>query len=70
VVETARRLDIRVFATTHNQDCIDAIRRLRQEQPALVPDVSLHRLERGVSQAIALSGDGIAAASELEFEVR
>jgi hypothetical protein len=70
VVETARRLDIQVFATTHNQDCIDAIRRLRQEQPALVPDVSLHRLERGVSQAIALSGDGIAAASELEFEVR
>jgi ABC-type branched-subunit amino acid transport system ATPase component len=70
IVETARRLDVQVFATTHSQDCLDAILYLQEERPELVEDISLHRLERGYPKTTRLSGRAIAAASERQIEVR
>lgn len=67
VLETARSLDIQVFATTHSRDCYEAL--------AVVADpgrteISLQRIERGRVEAVAFTESEIRQAAERGLEVR
>jgi hypothetical protein len=67
VSETAKRLDVQVFATTHSRDCYEALATIA------VPDqhtVSLQRIERGRPDAVAFTEAEIREAAERGIEVR
>jgi hypothetical protein len=70
VVETARRLDIQVFATTHSLDCIQALAGLYESDPDVREDISLHRIEKDAPASIRYSADEILNAAQRQVEVR
>jgi predicted ATPase len=70
VITTAKRLDVQVFATSHSQDCINSLGRLHQVAPKLAAEVSLHRLERGLSHSVRYGPEEISTAALQEIEVR
>lgn len=69
VAATAKRLDIQVFATTHSRDCYEALA-AATEQPGYDGGLSIQRIERGRSLAIAFNDDEIAVAARRGIEVR
>lgn len=70
VVETAARLGVQVFATTHSRDCIDALDELYRKQPDLAAQVLVHRIEPGASESVTYEIDEIVRAIEFHTEVR
>ena len=70
VIGAARQSDIQVFATTHSYDCIEGLASLMQNDPGLAADVSLQKVERALSQAVALRGEQLPVAIEQDIEVR
>ncbi|MBM7116562.1 AAA family ATPase [Archangium primigenium] len=70
VVETARRLNVQVFATSHSLDCIQALAGLYESEPDVRNDISLHRIEKGAAASIRYSADEILSAARHQVEVR
>lgn len=74
VTETAERLDVQVFATTHSRDCYEALASIAGRQGSLDlgggPRVSLQRIERDQPHAIAFTEAEIREAAERGIEVR
>jgi hypothetical protein len=67
VLETARSLDVQVFATTHSRDCYEALAAVAEPGRN---EISLQRIERGKVEAIAFSEAEIRQAAERGLEVR
>lgn len=70
VIETAQRLDIQVFATTHSLDCVQALAQVRKKHPTLATDVTVHRVEKDAAKTVVYTTDEIVIAEENELEVR
>jgi len=70
VIETARRLDVQVFATTHSGDCVRALAWLQSDDPALAAEVSVHRVDRGGDASVPYSAAEIETAARHHIEVR
>jgi len=70
VVETAARLNIQVFATTHSLDCVHALARLRNKYPEVASQITLHRVERGAPTTVHYDTEELVIAAESEIEVR
>ena len=70
VVETAKRLDIQVFATTHSKDVLEAIARLYEETPALAEEITVYRLEAGAPTAVRMTAATIVGTVEGQVDVR
>jgi hypothetical protein len=70
VIETARLLNIQVFATTHSVDCVRALARVRERFPDLAPEVTLHRVQRNMPATVTYDMDEIAIAARDHIEVR
>lgn len=70
IIETARRLDVQVFATTHSLDCVRALARLRNKYPELAAEVMVHRVEKDASKTVVYDADEIVIAAESQLEVR
>ncbi len=70
IVETARRLDVQVFATTHSLDCVRALARLRKKYPELAAEVTVHRVEKDAPRTVVYDADEIVIAAESQLEVR
>jgi hypothetical protein len=70
LIETAKRLDVQVFATTHSLDCVRALAQVREKHPALASEATLHRVEKDMSKTITFSADELAIAAEHHLEVR
>jgi len=67
VYETATRLNVQVFATTHSRDCYEALAAITEPGRG---DISLQRIERDQPVAVAFSESEIRAAAERGIEVR
>ena len=67
VFETACSLDVQVFATTHSRDCYEALAAVTE---ASRTEISLQRIERGKTEAIAFSEAELQQAAERGLEVR
>lgn len=67
VLETAKRLDVQVFATTHSRDCFEALAEVADPQR---DDVSLQRIERDRADAVGYSAGVLRQAAEHGIEVR
>ncbi|HRC57192.1 MAG: ATP-binding protein [Myxococcales bacterium] len=70
VVETARRLNIQIFATSHSGDCMRALAWLQADDPDLAADISVHRIEKGATEAVRYSAEELEIAAQHHIEVR
>jgi hypothetical protein len=67
VFETARQLDVQVFATTPSRDCYEALAAVTEPGRS---EISLQRIERGKTEAIGFTEREIRQAAERGLEVR
>lgn len=70
VIETARRLNVQVFATSHSGDCMRALAWLQSDAPDLAADVSVHRIEKGATDTIRYSAEDLEIAAQHHIEIR
>jgi hypothetical protein len=70
VVETARRLEVQVFATSHSLDCIQALAGLYESDPTVRDDLSIHRIETAREHALRYSAEELLAAARRHIDVR
>lgn len=70
VYETAKRLDVQVFATTHSRDCVDSLAAIARPDAHEAGEISIQRIERGKDRAISYSEREIVIAAERGIEVR
>jgi len=70
VYETAKRLDVSVFATTHSYDCVHALAAITRPDVRTAGDVSLIRVERGKAEGIPFSEEEISRLDEWQIEAR
>lgn len=70
LIESARSLDVQIFATTHSKDCLEAIAELHGAHPQLTEEISVHRLERGRETPVRFDAAGIAEYVAMELETR
>ncbi|MBK6688021.1 MAG: AAA family ATPase [Deltaproteobacteria bacterium] len=70
VIETAKRLDVQVFATTHSKDCLEAVARLYEDAPDLAEEVTIHRLEAGATTPVRMTVAMVASNVESNLDVR
>ncbi len=70
VVESARRSNVQVFATTHSYDCIKGLGQLVRSRPDLADSVAVQKVHRKLAQAVRIAGDEIPIAVEQDIEVR
>ncbi len=70
IVESAKRLDVQVFATTHSLDCVRALARLRKKYPELAAEVTLHRVEKDAARTTVYDADELVIAADSQLEVR
>lgn len=69
VYQTAARLNIQVFATTHSRDCYESLAAISRNVGADESEVT-QRIERGKDFAVAYSEREIVAAAKRHLEVR
>jgi len=70
IIETARRLDVQVLATSHSLDCVRALAWVREQNPELASDVILHRVEKGATKTVAFTSDELLVAARNHLELR
>ena len=70
VTETAKRLNIQVFATTHSRDCVESLAAVCHEDVTANSEVTIQRIERGKKRSVAFSEREIVIAANRGIEVR
>ncbi|HEX7499225.1 MAG TPA: AAA family ATPase, partial [Polyangia bacterium] len=70
LIETSRRLNVQVFASTHSLDCLQALARVCLEQPDLAAEVAVHRLQKEQEKATRYAAAELALALQHEMEIR
>jgi AAA15 family ATPase/GTPase len=70
ILETARRLNVQVFATTHSRDCWESLASVAEAEAAQDDEIMLHRLEKGKSESVTFNPRQIEIAAERGIEVR
>ncbi len=70
LIQTAERLDVQVFATTHSLDCVRSLAWLAATQPDLCKGVRLHRVDSERSKTIVYAPEEISIAAEQHVEMR
>ena len=68
--ETAKRLNVQVFATTHSDDCWKSLADIANLDNPSEDGIMIHRIEKGKSRSIAFTERQVAIAAEQEIEVR
>lgn len=68
--ETAKKLNIQVFATTHSRDCYEALEVLANRDDVGEEDISIQRIEKDTPRSVVYNKKGIATAAKREIEVR
>ena len=69
VCKTAKRLNVQVFATTHNSDCWTSLANVVKEEDA-EDGITIQRIEKNKSIAVAFTEAEIIIAADKEIEVR
>lgn len=70
VFETAKRLDVTVFATAHSYDCVHALAAITRPDVWATGEVSLVRIERGNPQGVHFDEAEISRLAEWQIEAR
>jgi AAA15 family ATPase/GTPase len=70
IYETAKRLNVQVFATTHSRDCWESLAEIAETEDSSENDIVIHRIEKGRANSIVIGEDEMAIAAERGIEVR
>lgn len=70
VVETAKRLNVQVVATTHSADCVRGLAWVCENYPNLRDSISVQKIEPALEAAVAMDADKLMVAVEQGIEVR
>jgi predicted ATP-dependent endonuclease of OLD family len=70
IYETAKQLNIQVFATTHSRDCWESLAEIAETEDSSENDIVIHRIEKGRANSIVIGEDEMAIAAERGIEVR
>ena len=70
LIESAKRLNVQIFATTHSMDCIHALAEVHQQMKLTPDDLMLHRLVAGMDKTTCYTPDELVAVAEFQGEVR
>jgi AAA15 family ATPase/GTPase len=70
ICKTAEKLDIQVFATTHNSDCWKSLAEVANSDDIASDDITIHRIERGKKASIVFNEQEMEIAAERDIEVR
>lgn len=70
VLETSKRLNVQVFATTHSLDCVRALAWIRGRLKVGEEDVALHRIEKDFDHTMRYGPDDLAVAAKHHLELR
>ncbi len=68
--KTAIRLNVQVFATTHNSDCWMSLATIANQESCGENGIRIHRIERGKNTSVVFTDQEIVVAAERGFEVR
>jgi AAA15 family ATPase/GTPase len=68
--ETAKRLDVQVFATTHNSDCWTSLAEIARSQDAAEQGITIHRIEKDKQRSVVFNERRIVIAADQDIEVR
>jgi AAA15 family ATPase/GTPase len=68
--ETAKRLNVQVFATTHNSDCWTSLAAIANSENDIDDGITIQRVERGKSMSVIFNERQMAIAAERGIEVR
>jgi AAA15 family ATPase/GTPase len=70
VWETAKKLNVQVFATTHSSDCWTSLHAIASRENPSQEGITIHRIEKDKSRSIVFSERQVAIAAERGIEVR
>ncbi len=70
IVNTARKSNVQVFATTHSYDCIRGLASLAEFSTELASEVSVQKIDRSLARAVKLDAENIRIAVAQDIEVR
>ena len=68
--ETAKRLNVQIFATTHSNDCWQSLADIANAENPSEDGITIHRIEKGKPNSIVFTERQIAIAAERNIEVR
>jgi AAA15 family ATPase/GTPase len=68
--DTAKKLNVQVFATTHSSDCWKSLAEIAQQENVTADGIRIHRIEKGKEKSIVFNEAQIVIAAERELEVR
>ncbi|MBE9197853.1 MULTISPECIES: AAA family ATPase [unclassified Nodularia (in: cyanobacteria)] len=68
--QTAKRLNVQVFATTHNSDCWQSLADIAEQEDTTKDGIRIHRIEKGKERSIVFTEPQMVIAAERELEVR
>ncbi|MDB9434682.1 AAA family ATPase [Microcystis aeruginosa] len=70
VWETAKKLNIQVFATTHSRDCWQSLAELITEEKITDNEITIQRIDKEKSQSVIFDPEEIVIAATSNLEVR
>ncbi len=70
VFETAVRLDVQVFATSHSRDCYESLATIADPEASEERRIAIHRIEPGKGRAVLFTAQDIINAANRGIEVR
>ena len=70
VAEVARKSRLQLFATTHSQDCVVGLASMIKSYPDLADEVSIHKIDTSLPQAVSAHGRDIPTAVESGVDFR
>ncbi len=68
--ETAKRLNVQVFATTHSSDCWTSLAEIASNESPSEEGITIQRIEKGKSSSIVFTERQVVIAAEQGIEVR
>jgi hypothetical protein len=70
VIGKAIASNTQVFATTHSWDCIEGLALLFQDEPELMTQASIHKIDRTIPHSIPFSGESIVRMAKADIDPR
>ncbi|MGD1711968.1 AAA family ATPase [Dapis sp. BLCC M172] len=68
--KTAKKLDVQVFATTHNSDCWSSLADVIKSEDLEGEEITIHRIETDKNSSVVFTEPQIVIAAKREIEVR
>ena len=70
ICQVAKKLNVQVFATTHNSDCWKSLAAVANSEKSLENGITIQRIEKGKPTSVIFDEEEMMIAAERDIEVR